>query len=123
MSVMHPKPSVCRIWRAAAGMPPAGAPDVDDVPCALVQGRYNWDFAGAPNREQLSVRAIYLPAGTDVRITPPTPGTLNGDTIELPKASGTFYKVVDVQDMNKDTPQEERRALAEWTLQNAFPIV
>jgi len=122
MSSLHPKPSLCRIWRSTAGLPPVGDPAVDDVPCLLVQGRYHWDYSTGINREELSVRAIYTPAGTDVRITPPTPGFLAGDIIECPKASGSFYVAVDVQDMNKDTPNEERRVLAEWSLQTTYPI-
>lgn len=122
MAFPHVMPLLCRIWRFPwLTIPPAGAPAVDNVPCWLQQWHGEWYFVAAGDATNPPGRFLYMPKGTDVRITPPFPFN-NGDLIECPKGSGTWYQVLDVQDWNKGTPNEERRASLYWIDQTTYPI-
>lgn len=116
MSQARELTSQCNVYRGTA--PPPAPPVLPLVECCLQQARTTFQYS-ATTLSPSVYRYIYLPRRTDVRCNPDGTG---GDLIRLPAGGTTIYRVIDVQDMQRDTPQEQRRVLVIWDQQDTFPI-
>jgi hypothetical protein len=111
-------PSTLNVYRFAQGRPPIGPPALAAIPARLQQARTQFQYS-ATTLTPTVYRYIYTPSRTDIRVDP---DGSNGDTLELPAGSGTFYVVLDIQDYLRDEADEQRRCLVVpdfW----AFPIL
>ena len=102
---IHAKPSTAWIWRHDT--PITNPPDVT-APAWFQEARFQWPAVtqGGP---LLSPALIYLPWGTDVRISTSDP-TLN-DWIGLASVPNLVYRVNDFHLIAPDTPDREIRVL------------
>jgi hypothetical protein len=109
---MHVTPSLMNVYplqaTVATGAPPVGPPSALNVPCGLQQVRTvdKWDRGLGTWTQEMPARYVYT-----TKRQPFTVDLLgaNAQYIELPAGSGTFYAVIDVQDMDRDGPSEQRR--------------
>lgn len=113
----HTMPSKANIFRGPV-CPPVPPPVLSNVDCYLQQARTTFQYS-ATTLSPSTYRYIYMPKGTDVRCN--SDGS-NGDVVELPAGSGSFYLVIDIQDWHKGLDDEERRLLVTWCSQTGFPI-
>jgi len=112
-------PLLCSIYGPLAEALPAR---LEDVPCNLAWGERVGGIAEAVSDTLVSIRftmQLLLPAGTDIR--PPLSGWA-GDFVEVPQASGRFYRVVFVDDRGKGFFNEHRCAVLRQRGDFPFPI-
>ena len=104
-------PLAVNIWRVGNNV--ANPPDVVTV-CNLSPGKRTMTaFAslegGNFSQPTLLMQAL-LPKGTDVRPAAGTPGSDQGDILEIPAATGRFYTAVGVDDVGRGFSNEYRLA-------------
>jgi hypothetical protein len=88
-------------------VPPLVPPALVNVPAFLQQTRsqYQWSptaFVG------VQPRFLYIDRRTDAEVD--ISGTQSG-YVEAPAGSGTYYRIIDVQDIDRGLPDEERRVV------------
>jgi hypothetical protein len=96
------------IWTGPPIFPPVGAPRVATT-CNLTPGRRVMQDSTGFN----ALMEILLPALTDIRGGNSATGS---DVVEVPAASGRYYKVLSVDDIGKGFGNEHRIA---WIAQSA----
>jgi hypothetical protein len=89
------------------GIPPVGPPNVVGVACDLGQQRWQADNEVPPTLRG-ALRTLYTPPSTDARLD--VTGALVAYA-EVPAGSGTYYAILDVQDIRKGTGAATRRLI------------
>lgn len=107
---VHPRSIMANLWGLQAALPlgnaPVGPPALVNVPGFLQQTRSTWNQISTLAWTASQARFLYIDKRTDAEID--VTATQSGYA-EVPAGSGTFYRIADVQDIDRGLPDEERR--------------
>jgi len=98
---------LCNIWHGG-GIPPAGMPDISDVPCQLAWDRIGSTMTGGTSLAAFHCMLIRVAKGTDLRGKISSSGT---DVVECPAGSGRYYAIGWVDDVAKGFANEFRQGI------------
>jgi hypothetical protein len=106
---MHARPITANLWSLQAarpiGNPPIGPPALMGVPAFLQQTRSTWQYAAA-SFAAVQPRFLYIDRRTDAEVD--VTG-LSAGYAEVPAGTGQYYRILDVQDVERGLADEERR--------------